>query len=189
VPTDGGQEQQPIETDSTSPSVVECGDVDRGALGDLLGRYGLELRWIADGGEIPGSHWGAPEAGLIGCAVFVRDDTPVHSLLHEACHAICMDDERRRVLHTDAGGDVAEENAVCYLQILLADELPGVSRERLMADMDRWGYSFRLGSTRAWFEGDAEDAREWLRDRGLTTAGARPLGLRRRGDKSIALRG
>jgi hypothetical protein len=31
-----------------------------------------------------------------------------------------------------------------------------------MADMDAWGYSFRLGSTRAWFEADAEDAREFL---------------------------
>ncbi len=28
--------------------------------------------------------------------------------------------------------------------------------------MDAWGYSFRLGSTRAWFEGDAQDARAWL---------------------------
>ncbi|MEE8526762.1 MAG: hypothetical protein V3T72_22740, partial [Thermoanaerobaculia bacterium] len=88
-----------------------------------------------------------------------------------ACHAICMDDERRRVLNTDAGGDDAEESAACYLQILLADEVPGVGRERLMADMDRWGYSFRLGSTRAWFEADAEDAREWLACRGLVGAG------------------
>jgi hypothetical protein len=152
-------------------AVVECGDVDRDALHALLGRYGLELRWIADGEAIPGSHWGAPEAGLIGSAVFVRRDTPVHSLLHEACHAICMDVERRRVLHTDAGGDDAEENAVCYLQVLLADEVPGVGRERLMEDMDRWGYSFRLGSTGAWFEEDAEDAREWLLRRGLLTEG------------------
>jgi hypothetical protein len=127
-------------------AVVECGDVDRDALHALLGRYGLELRWIADGEAIPGSHWGAPEAGLIGSAVFVRRDTPVHSLLHEACHAICMDVERRRVLHTDAGGDDAEENAVCYLQVL-------------------------LGSTGAWFEEDAEDAREWLLRRGLLTEG------------------
>ena len=41
---------------------------------------------------------------------------------------------------------------MCYLQILLADALHGVGRERLMQDMDEWGYSFRLGSTRAWFE-------------------------------------
>ena len=40
--------------------------------------------------------------------------------------------------------------------------LPGVGRERLMKDMDAWGYSFRLGSTRLWFEQDAEDAKEWL---------------------------
>ena len=29
-------------------------------------------------------------------------------------------------------------------------------------DMDAWGYSFRLGSSRAWFENDAEDACKWL---------------------------
>jgi hypothetical protein len=36
-----------------------------------------------------------------------------------------------------------------------------------MADMDAWGYTFRLGSTRAWFEGDAEDALAFLAARGL----------------------
>jgi hypothetical protein len=39
-----------------------------------------------------------------------------------------------------------------------------------MQDMDAWGYSFRLGSTAAWFEADAEDARDWLRERGLPSA-------------------
>ena len=67
-----------------------------------------------------------------------------------------MDAGRRRGLDTDAGGDYDEENAVCYLQILLADELPGFGRARMMADMDAWGYSFRLGSAQAWFERDAE---------------------------------
>jgi hypothetical protein len=33
---------------------------------------------------------------------------------------------------------------------------------RMMQDMDAWGYSFRLGSTRAWYEQDADDARDWL---------------------------
>jgi hypothetical protein len=33
--------------------------------------------------------------------------------------------------------------------------------------MDEWGYSFRLGSTRAWFEHDAEDARLWLLGAGI----------------------
>jgi hypothetical protein len=36
--------------------------------------------------------------------------------------------------------------------------------------MDEWGYSFRLGSTRAWFEQDAEDARLWLLDHGIVDA-------------------
>ena len=36
-----------------------------------------------------------------------------------------------------------------------------------MHDMDAWGYTFRLGSTRAWFEQDADDARQWLAERGL----------------------
>jgi len=31
--------------------------------------------------------------------------------------------------------------------------------------MDAWGYSFRLGSARAWFENDAEDAIGWLKQR------------------------
>lgn len=158
--------------------VLECRDVDRRALEALLERYGLELRRVGDGEDVPGSHWGAPEAGLIGSAVYVRGDTPVHSLLHEACHSICMGDERRRRLDTDAGGDDAEENAVCYLQILLAGELPGVGSARLMDDMDRWGYSFRLGSARAWLEGDAEDAREWLLRRGLIDEESRPLTCR-----------
>jgi hypothetical protein len=43
----------------------------------------------------------------------------------------------------------------------------------LCADMDAWGYSFRLGSTQAWFEGDAEDARRWLREQGVIDGGDR----------------
>jgi hypothetical protein len=78
-----------------------------------------------------------------------------------------MDEDRRRGLHTNAGGDYDEENAVCYLQILLAERIDGYSAELCMADMDAWGYSFRLGSARAWFENDAEDAREWLEGRGF----------------------
>lgn len=134
---------------------------------DLLARYGLSLAVVEDDEPIPGSFWGDQEAGLIGLTVYVRADTPVHSLLHEACHCICMDAGRRAKLHTDAGGGYAEEDAVCFLQILLADYLPGVGRRQLMQDMDAWGYSFRLGSTQAWFERDAEDARDWLQRHGL----------------------
>ena len=39
-----------------------------------------------------------------------------------------------------------------------------------MADMDTWGYTYRLGSTQAWFERDADDARRWLLERGVLPA-------------------
>lgn len=132
------------------------------ALRSLLREHGLRLHTVPGGAAIPGSYWGEPEAGLIGDALYARHDTPVHSVLHESCHYICMDLDRRRDLHTDAGGGDLEECAVCYLSILLSDALPGFGRDRMLADMDAWGYSFRLGSARAWFESDAEDARDWL---------------------------
>ena len=131
------------------------------------------------GAPITGSFWGDSEAGIVGHTVYVRVDTPIHSLLHETCHAICMSSERREALHGDAGGDDLEEAAVCYLQILLADRIEAVGRERLMADMDAWGYSFRLGSAAAWFESDAEDALNWLIDKGIVDpAGAPTFALR-----------
>lgn len=128
----------------------------------LLSPFGLEVCRVADGEAIPGSHWGDEEAGLIKRCLYVRRDTPVHSALHEACHWLLMTDERREQLHTDAKGTATEENAVCYLQILLSDRIPGMGRERMFNDMDRWGYSFRLGSTEAWFNDDAEDAISFL---------------------------
>lgn len=140
----------------------------------LLARFGLELRLEPAGQNIPGSFWGDEEAGLIGSTLYVRPDTPLHSVLHEACHYICMDESRRIGLDTDAGGDYDEENAVCYLQILLADEIPAYGRACMMRDMDAWGYTFRLGSARAWFEEDAEDALEWLTVRGLVTPDGTP---------------
>jgi hypothetical protein len=143
--------------------------VSRASIEALLAAYGLALCVQPGGQPITGSFWGDSEAGVVGRTVFVRGDTPVHSLLHETCHIICMSDERRERLETDAGGDDLEEAAVCYLQIILADELETVGRERLMADMDAWGYSFRLGNTASWFDKDAEDARKWLIDKGLLT--------------------
>lgn len=136
----------------SATKVLTCADLGCAPLATLLARYGLIVERVLPGTEIPGSYWGESEAGLIGDRLFVRDDTPVHSALHEACHYICMDADRRAQLHTDAGGELIEENGVCYLQILLADELPGVGRARLCADMDAWGYTFRLGAARAWFE-------------------------------------
>ena len=149
-------------------------DCDPSALAALLARYGLAVKTCAEGAPIPGSFWGEEEAGLVGDRLLLRADTPLHSALHEACHYVCMDAGRRAGLDTDAGGDYDEENGVCYLQILLADELPDFDRHRMMADMDAWGYSFRLGSARSWFEEDAADARAWLEHHGLVDAAGRP---------------
>jgi hypothetical protein len=150
--------------------------LDRAAVAALLERYGLTLALIAPDEVISGSYWGDSEAGLKGDRLYARLDTPVHSVLHEASHYICMTPERRAGLDRDAGGDDLEESAVCYLQVLLAGELRGVGTERAFADMDAWGYSFRLGSTRAWFEADAEDAMGWLRRHGITDGADRLTG-------------
>jgi len=142
--------------------VLLVSDVPRSALDSLLQRYGLELVLQQASAEIRGSFWGDSEAGIIGRSVYVRRDTPIHSLLHETCHIVCMTEDRRAGLDRDAGGDDIEETAVCYLQLVLADHIDGVGRDRLMLDMDTWGYSFRLGNTREWFRNDAEDALEFL---------------------------
>jgi hypothetical protein len=159
---------------ATAP-VLALADIDWRDAERLLARHGLELVRVADGEPIPGSYWGEREAGLIGTRVYARADTPVHSLLHEACHLIVAPAERRATIHTDASDSQAEEDATCYLQIILADELPGAGGARQMRDMDAWGYTFRLGSARAWFEHDAEDARAWLAARELPTASAKPM--------------
>jgi hypothetical protein len=142
--------------------VLTCGELGLEPLQNLLNHYGLNVTLVEAEQEIEGSFWGDSEAGLVENRLYIRDDTPVHSALHEACHYICMDAERRNALHTDAGGDYDEENGVCYLQILLSEQLPNVTKQKAWADMDAWGYSFRLGSTQNWFEQDAEDARQWL---------------------------
>ncbi len=153
-------------TSATPPlPVLTLRDIGFDAPRALLARHGLVLAQVADGAPIPGSYWGDPEAGLVGATVHARGDTPVHSLLHEAAHLLVMPAERRPGVHTDASDCQHEEDATCLLQILLANALPGVGSARLMADMDAWGYTFRLGSTRAWFESDAEDARAFLATR------------------------
>jgi hypothetical protein len=150
--------------------VLRVAELPHEDLAALLARHQLRLHAVEDGLPIPGSFWGDPEAGVIGSTVYARGDTPVHSLLHEACHLIVLPPERRAQVHTDATDSDIEEDATCYLQIVLAGHLPGMGSERLMADMDAWGYSFRLGSTKAWFDGDAEDARAWLLERNLLPA-------------------
>lgn len=131
----------------------------------LLARYRLDLVEVENGQPIPGSFWGDCEAGIIGQVVYARPDTPVHSLLHEAGHLIVLPEEKRAQVDTDATDSIAEEDAVCVLQAILGDALPGVGRERIWADMDEWGYTFRLGSAKAYFENDAESAFRFLIDR------------------------
>ena len=143
---------------------------DRSGVARLLAGYGLDLRTVDASQDIPGSYWGDSEAGLLGNTLLARDDTPLHSILHEAAHYICMTPERRVGLVRDAGGDDPEENAVCYLQVLLADGLRDFGRAAAWRDMDEWGYSFRLGSTQRWFESDAGDARAWLQRAGIIDA-------------------
>lgn len=157
----------PLSPGDPTGTVLRLGQIGFMAPAALLGRFGLQLQRVAPGEPIPGSFWGDEEAGIIGTTVYARGDTPVHSLLHEACHLIVLPPERRAAVHTDATDSIEEEDATCFLQIVLADELPGVGRARLMADMDAWGYTFRLGSAHAWFEQDAASAREFLQARGL----------------------
>ena len=143
-------------------------------LQELLQHYQIEINTIAEQQKIPGSWFGEPEAGIIKNQLYIRSDTPIHSALHESCHYICMDQQRRSQLNTDAAGGYDEENGVCYLQIILADYLPFMNRNNMMADMDEWGYSFRLGSATRWFEEDAEDAQQWLLRFGLIDTSNKP---------------
>jgi hypothetical protein len=163
-----------------SVRVRRVADLDTAAVDALLGRFGVERVAVAEGARIPGSYWGESEAGLEGNRLYLRSDTPVHSLLHELAHFVCMSAERRAALARDAGGDDAEEAAVCYLQVLLADCLPGFGRDRSFVDMDAWGYSFREGAARAWFAGDGEDARRWLGSHGLIDSAQHPTWRLRR---------
>jgi hypothetical protein len=140
----------------------------------LTRRYHVVLKHLDRSEPLPGSYWGESEAGLRGNELFVRADTPLHSLLHELSHYVCMSAARRAGLDRDAGGDDHEESAVCFLQILLADELGALGRDRMLSDMDAWGYTFRLGSARAWFESDAAEASAWLCANGLIDDGLRP---------------
>lgn len=150
-------------------------DINFVDVASLLARYHLRIERVEDGAPIPGSYWGEPEAGVIADTVYARNDTPVHSLLHETAHLIVLPYERRAAVHTDATDSIEEEDAVCVLQALLGDALPGVGRDRIHADMDAWGYTFRLGSARAYFEHDAEMSWAWLERSGLVKSGTRKL--------------
>ena len=165
---------KPIISTQASNEVLRLQDIDFKSVSSLLAAFGLTLVKVDAQHEIPGSYWGDEEAGLIDKRLLARTDTPLHSVLHETCHYVCMDQSRREGVHTDAGGDYDEENGVCYLQILLADHIDGFGRQRMLDDMDRWEYTFRLGSAQAWFEKDAEDALTWLQQHLLIDAKRQP---------------
>lgn len=137
------------------------------ALRAWFARHRLRLRCHDANRALPGSYWGAPEAGITARTLHVSGFTPLHSLLHEACHVVCAQAAGRPPFDGDAGGTDVEEAAVCALQLCVASTLPGVGWRRLARDMDAWGYSFRAGSTAAWWCRDAQDARSWLCARGL----------------------
>ena len=76
-------------------SVLLLSDLGFDAPRALLARFGLVLSEVPADQPIPGSYWGDCEAGVIGGTVFARADTPLHSLLHEACHLLVLPPERR----------------------------------------------------------------------------------------------
>ncbi len=145
-------------------------DLKADSINAVLKRYGLEINCLNFDREIPHSFWGAPEAGRLKNTLFVRGDTPIHSILHESSHYVCMPKDQRENDEVDAQGTAAEENATCYLQILLADYIQGYCRQQAFNDMDLWGYSFRLGSAFNWFTDDAEEVKYWLKQHDIINA-------------------
>ena len=143
-------------------NMVYYKDLNSESINAVLKRYGLNINCLNFDREIPHSFWGAPEAGRLKNTLYVRGDTPIHSILHESAHYVCMSQNQRECNEVDAQGTYAEENATCYLQIMLADYIEGYCRQQAFKDMDAWGYSFRLGSAFCWFTDDAEEVKYWL---------------------------
>lgn len=137
-------------------------DVPISTLEAFIGRYNLKLEVVPPQFAIPFSFWGSPEAGRKLNVLYARSDTPIHSLLHESAHYVCMTESRRNSPAIHAYGTTLEESACCYLQLLWSKHLPPFTIEQHLLDMDHWGYSFRLGSADAWYHQDAEDAQQWL---------------------------
>ncbi|MEL7311041.1 MAG: hypothetical protein AAFN07_06000 [Pseudomonadota bacterium] len=131
------------------------------AVRTVFREFALVLIVHPDDASLPASYWGDSEAGVTGRSIHVRGNTPIHSLLHEACHVVCT---TAAEFVRDAGGCDDEESAVCAMQLLLAEVLPGVGAERMARDMDDWGYSFREGSAWQFRSGDGRHALDWLAD-------------------------
>lgn len=155
-------------TTAPLPAVARLGDGFTAAATTLLAHLGCRLVVQPAGSAIAASHWGEPEAGIDGLCIVARPDTPLHSVLHETGHLLCTPPAARPALWRSAGSDDLEEAAVCCLQVRMADRLAHYGRARLFADMQSWGYSFRLGSAADWYASDAEDALAWLAARPWT---------------------
>lgn len=154
--------------EAPAPEVARLADGFGDPAAALLSRLGCTLVLQPAGSAIAASHWGEPEAGIDGLRIIARPDTPLHSVLHETGHLLCTPPAQRPGLWRSAGSDDLEEAAVCCLQVRMATDLPGYDPDRLFADMQAWGYSFRLGSPAQWYRQDAEDALAWLAARPWT---------------------
>ena len=139
--------------------------IDTDSLRTVLSFYGIELVEVGKHLSIPYSIWETSEAGRRKNKLYVLGDTPIHSILHETGHFVCMSKKQRCSDTIDAKGSFEEENATCYLQILLSDHVDGFNRKLHLINMDEWGYAFRLGSAAKWCCQDAEDAKSWLQSR------------------------
>jgi len=110
--------------------------IDRLPLEVMLDRYGLAFVLAAPEEVIPGSYWGEREAGLMGSRSSPGSTRRcIRCCTGRAISSACRPSGRAG-LDTDAGGDDAEENAVCYLQILIGGRA-AECRER--ADVPRYG--------------------------------------------------
>lgn len=94
-----------IENKATVCDVLRFSDVDSHELTELIACYQIELCLTPKDLPAPGSFCGGEEAGLVGKPLYLRTDTPIHSVLHQVCHYICMDSKRRLSLNADAGSD------------------------------------------------------------------------------------
>ncbi len=62
------------------------GKIDTKFICPVPNHYGLALHQVAKRSKIPYRFWGSPQAERRNNQLYVRFDTPVHSILHEACH-------------------------------------------------------------------------------------------------------
>ena len=87
-----------------------------------------------------------------------------------------MSEERRKCLDRDAGGDDLEEAAVCYLQMLLADHLPGCRSRPADAGHGQPGVTVSGSAIRAAGSSRTLATRvDWLLDNGLISSADNPL--------------